>query len=222
MKDFAVIFDNDGVLVDSEHISLIAYRRAIQEQGVDLREEDDDRYCGLTDADIIREMVKVYDKNLDLALFSSRKNDLYYELAEASALPAFPGAREFILSLRGEDVPYALASSGSRKKIAFNLGRAGLDDLFDLVVSGEDFERGKPDPQIFLKAAERLGVPPARCAVIEDSINGLLAARAAGALAVGITNTFAAEKLAAYSDLLVASMAELTPGRIREALSAHA
>jgi len=181
---------------------------------VRLREEDDEKYCGLTDADIIRDMRQVYGADLDLERFSARKRQLYFECASAGEMRAFPGARELVAALRENRVPVALASSGSREKILFNLSRAGLDHLFSVVVSGEDFRRGKPDPEIFLCAARRLGLDAPRCAVIEDSINGLKAARAAGCAAVAVTNTFAASRLAPFADLVVASLAELTPARL--------
>ncbi|MCX7963905.1 MAG: HAD family phosphatase [Candidatus Sumerlaea chitinivorans] len=234
---FGVIFDNDGVLVDSEHISLKAYRQAIREQGVELREEDDARYCGLTDADIIRDMREVYGADLDLERFSSRKRELYFELAAAAgAMRVFDGVRELLELLRANKIPYALASSGSREKILFNLRLANLLEYFDvpaefqgravqardaacrtgIIVSGEDFHRGKPDPEIFLCAAERLGLSPAQCVIIEDSINGLKAARAAGAIAVGVANTFPAEMLQPWADVEVSSMRELTLPRLEE------
>jgi HAD superfamily hydrolase (TIGR01509 family) len=212
----AVIFDNDGVLVDSEHISIIAYRRAVEEQGVALREEDNEKYCGLTDQDIIRDMEKVYGRGLDLARFQERKRELYFELAAVEPMPAFAGARELVRDLVERGIPVALASSGSAEKIAFNLGRAGLQGIIPVIVTGEDFHRGKPDPEIFLCAAEKLGIEPAECAVIEDSINGLLAARAAGMTAVAVTNTFPANRVAEYADVIVKGLDELV-GRMGSA-----
>ena len=214
MKTCAVIFDNDGVLVDSEQFSLLAYREAIREQGVELQGEDDARFCGLTDADIIREMRYIYNTDLDLDLFSERKRELYAKYATKGKMHAFPGVTELLASLNAEGVPYAIASSGSPEKIAFNLNKAGLEKQFDLIISGDDFQRGKPDPEIFLCAANRLGIPPEKCVVIEDSINGLKAARAAKTFAIGITNTFASYALAPHADLLIRSMAELDASRI--------
>jgi beta-phosphoglucomutase-like phosphatase (HAD superfamily) len=150
MNNFGVIFDNDGVLVDSEHYSLEAYQRGIEEQGLKLCEADLERNCGLTDADIVEDLKAVYATDLDLALFSSRKVEIYQQLVESGGLHAFAGVRELLEELRGAGVPCILASSGSRAKIAFNLERAGIADLFPAVVSGEDFQRGKPDPDIVL------------------------------------------------------------------------
>lgn len=217
-----VIFDNDGVLVDTEHFSIEAYRRAIEEQGVKLCDEDNDRNCGLTDADIIRNMKEMYGADLDLDLFSRRKIELYEQLAGSGEIRVFPGARELVKALQAENVPYAVASSGSRSKIAFNLEHAGVADLFPVIVSGEDFRRGKPDPEIVIKSAEKLGFAPESCVVIEDSINGLKAARAAGAVAIGITNTFPAEKLQPHADQIVKSLVELSPARLRQFVNGNA
>lgn len=218
---FGVIFDNDGVLVDSEHISLVAYRQAIREQGVDLREEDDWQYCGLTDADIIRAMREIYGADLDLEQFSARKKALYFELAQREGLGPFAGVEKLIAELKQQNIPYAIASSGSREKILFNLRSASIDSLFPIIVSGEDFHRGKPDPEIFLCAAQRLGLPPTNCAIFEDSINGLKAARAAGGLAIGVTNTFPATVLAPYADVLISSLTEVSVPQIAEWMNNH-
>lgn len=207
----AVIFDNDGVLVDSEPVSLAAYRDAIREQGVDLCEQDDEKYCGLTDADIVRDMEKVYGLELDLPRFQARKRELYFLYARERGLAAFPGARALLEALVAAGRPMALASSAPTEKIGHNLAAAGLEGLFRVVVTGEDFARGKPDPEIFLRAAERLGVEPGRCVVIEDSINGLRAARAAEMFGIGITNTFPADRLAPHADAVVASLDQLMP-----------
>lgn len=215
---FAVIFDNDGVLVDSEPFSIAAYQRAIEEQGVKLSGDDLERNCGLTDADIIADMKTTYGADLDLDLFSQRKAILYRELAEASPMHLFPGTLALIHELQRRSIPFALASSGSREKIAFNLQRAGIHEHFDHIISGEDFHRGKPDPEIFLKAAEVLEMSPERCVVIEDSINGLKAARAAGCFALAVTNTFPAENLRPYADLVVSSLESITVPRIEKLL----
>ena len=205
----AIIFDNDGVLVDSEPVSLCAYREAMGEQGIELSDADDERYCGLTDADIVRDLERMHGCSLNLAQFEARKRELYFAHSESRGMPAFPGARQVLQSMRARGTAVALASSAPREKIAHNLEAAGLVGFFEVVVSGEECERGKPDPEIFLQAARRLKVEPAGCVVVEDSINGLIAARAAGMFAVGVTNTFARERLAPYADAVIERLAEL-------------
>ncbi|MGI8905365.1 MAG: HAD family hydrolase [Candidatus Sumerlaeaceae bacterium] len=218
-----VVFDNDGVLVDTEAFSESAYRTALQEQDVEVDPADAARYCGLTDADILRDMEMRPGIKLDFERFSARKRDLYFEAAaRGHGMRVFPGALELIRSLADAQVPIALASSAARDKIDFNLESSGLRPFFQHIVSGEDFQRGKPDPEIFLTAAHCIGVSPNRCIVFEDSINGLIAARAAGMVAVGISNTFASDQLAHHADYVLESLENVTPAKIRGWLQAGA
>jgi len=216
---FAVIFDNDGVLVDTESFSEEAYKIALEEQGVTVDPSDAERYCGLTDADILRDMQQRHTAPLDFDRFSERKRELYFSAASKASIPVFPGARDLLDNLRQAGVPVALASSAPREKIFFNLEKSGLRADFEHIVSGEDFERGKPDPEIFLRAAERIGAMPGSCVVIEDSINGLKAARAAGMVGVGVTNTFAADRLRPHADHVIAGLGELSTALLSEWIS---
>jgi beta-phosphoglucomutase len=210
-SSFAVIFDNDGVLVDSEAFSEQAYRDALLEQGVEVEAGDGERYCGLTDADILNDLVQRCGRQLDLDQFVARKRDLYFELASRQSMRVFPGALELLESLRLRSVPLALASSAPHEKIDFNLQHSGLGQFFRYVISGEECHRGKPDPEIFLRAGQLLDIEPGQCVVIEDSINGLRAARGAVMTAVGVAHTFTKERLEPYADHIVASLEELTP-----------
>ncbi len=216
MNDIAVIFDNDGVLVDSEGISAVAFVQAAGEQDVVIDPGQMERYCGLTDTDIAADLATMGVGYLDLPSFEKRKRDLYFEMAGGDpGVRSFAGVRRLVESLRDARVPFAVASSGSKRKVAFNLERAGLADLFEHRVSAELVRRGKPDPEIFLKATQLLGMEPSRCVVIEDSINGLKAARAAGMIAVGVTTTFAADRLESYADYVVDSLADVTVEQLR-------
>ena len=207
---FGVIFDNDGVLVDTEAFSEAAYCTALAEQGVQADPADAARYCGLTDADILRDLESRMAMRLDFERFSSRKRDLYFDAARHKAMRVFPGVRTLLDQLKREQVPIALASSAPRDKIEFNLAESGLAGYFGEVVSGEDFVRGKPDPEIFLTSARQIGVPAARCIVFEDSINGLKAARSAGMLAVGVSNTFPVKDLQPFADEVLTTLENIT------------
>ncbi len=216
LSDFAVIFDNDGVLVDSEGISAEAFIEAARDQGVEIDPASMEHYCGLTDAAIAEHLARTGAGRLDLPRFEERKHDLYFEKASADpGVVAFPGARSLVEALRAAGVPVAVASSGSARKVAFNLEKADLADLFPLRISSQDVQKGKPDPEVFLKAAAFLQIDPSRCAVVEDSINGLKAARAAGAFAVAVTTTFTAAQLAPYADWIVPSLKEITLPELR-------
>lgn len=216
MEKFGVIFDNDGVLVDTEAFSEAAYRQALAEMGVEVDPADAERYCGLTDADILRDMQQRYRTDLDFDRFSSRKRELYFTAAAAKDMRVFPGAKELVRKLKEAGVPIALASSAPREKIEFNLERSGLKPFFEHVVSGEDFERGKPDPEIFYTAAMCIDVPAMRCVVFEDSVNGLKAARAAGMFAVGVANTFSTDALRPHADEVLATLEDVDVANLRE------
>jgi HAD superfamily hydrolase (TIGR01509 family) len=195
LSDFAVIFDSDGVIVDSEHFSLAAFREAMEEQDVVLSDKDIMANCGLTDADIIAYVLDKYDLKIDSAQFHHRKHELYEMKVREGNLQACKGAAALLDELSRNKVPFALASSGSIKKISFNLSRIGLMDKFPVIVSGENMEKGKPHPDIFLAAAERLNISPSRCVVFEDSKNGILAAKRAGMFCVAVAGTFSEDAL---------------------------
>jgi len=209
LPDFAVIFDSDGVVVDSEPFSLASFRQAMAEQGISLSDEDIMANCGLTDADIVDYVFRKFSMKVDQQVFHDRKHELYEQKVREGDLKPCDGAIELISSLQTEKIPYALASSGSRKKIRFNLTRVGLFDMFPVVISGEDMERGKPFPDIFLAAARRLETPPERCAAIEDSLNGIEAVHRAGMKSVAVSGTFPADRLG-KADFIVESLEQLT------------
>jgi len=206
--------------VDSERYSLAAFQETCESLGhMNLSDEDVMLNCGLTDPDILIYMERKYGAKMNLEIFSRDKSRRYFDLVSAGGLEVFDGVKELLEELRKARVGFALASSGSREKIAFNLRAVGMQEAFPVVVSGEDVRSGKPAPDLFLEAASRLGARPERCVVIEDSINGLRAAWAAGMAAVGVTNTFPAETLRAEADLLIASMREVNLEMLEKLIS---
>lgn len=214
MPPFGVIFDSDGVIVDSEPFSLAAFRQAMEEQGVFLNDDDIMANCGLTDADIVRYVSEKFGINADLDLFHARKQELYQEMILSGNLKACDGATELLSKLEGEHIPFALASSGSVSKIRLNLTRVGLWDRFPIKISGEDMERGKPHPDIFLASAKRLNLEPDRCVVIEDSLNGIEAAHRAGMKCVAVIGAFSRERLSG-ADFIIDSLSSLTVDKLK-------
>lgn len=209
-KKLGVIFDSDGVLVDSEHISLAAFKQAIEEQGIMLTDEDLWQCCGLTDSSIIAQLEKKYKCQIDLREFSKRKFELYFSYAREKGVYAFPGVKCFLEELENSAVPYALASSGPREKIRFNLTQTGLWHKFKVIVSGEDVIQSKPAPDIFLKAAELLQRRPEECIVIEDSPNGLLGAKRAGMTAIALRTTFKDDTILKDADFIFDTIEKLS------------
>jgi len=205
----AVVFDMDGVIVDSEQLSLDAFGKALSLCGITIDEEDIAHSCGLSDKNIIESMEKKYNKKIDFDLYAKKKVEFYRNNVNENGIHPFPKVRDFIKMLNEKSIKYIVASSGNRKKIQYNLEKTALSDLFKDVLSGEDFDKSKPDPAIFLKAAQRLGVEPSDCLVIEDSINGVKAAKNAKMKCIAITNTFKADKLK-DADLIVDNFSQIT------------
>ena len=175
----AVVFDMDGVLVDSEPFGFEALRRVMARYGLSYAEEENAEFLGRTTLDscrILKARHRLPDSEETLA-------DWYVEgMLEQIARGPIPmaGVPEVLRRVRAAGYRMALASSAEVRVIDANLAALGLRPLFEAVVSGTQVARGKPAPDVFLAAAERLGVPPAACLVVEDSRNGLLAAKAAG------------------------------------------
>lgn len=184
----AVIFDVDGVLVDSYDAHLASWQRLARETGVRFTESDFARTFGRTSADIIRECWPPSDhEETRIRALDDRKEALYREIVSAD-FPAMPGARELIGALAEAGFRLAAGSSGPPENVQLALDRLGVAARFDAMVTGRDVERGKPDPQVFLVASERVGVAPDRCVVVEDAPAGIMAACRAGMAAFGLAS----------------------------------
>ena len=206
-----VIFDCDGVLADSEKLSCGAWLPALARHGVASTLEEVERFLGRSDREVLEHMRRVHRADLPESLVDERLED-YYALARGRLRP-FPGAREALLELQRLGFALAVASSGRPEKIAFSLGEVGLADLLPVVCSATGVARGKPAPDLFLLAAARLGLAPGRCAVVEDSVVGIAAARAARMHPVGFPSGTTAEALAeAGAECVVEDFGSL-PGR---------
>ncbi len=207
----SVIFDMDGVLADSEPLICAAAMEMFRRRGVVVREEDFLPFVGAGENRYIGGVAERHGVELDLAAAKAETYAIYLSLVP-SRLKAFPGAVEFVESCRSAGWRCAVASSADRIKVEANLCQIGLPpESWDALVCAEDVERRKPFPDIFLKAAERLGMNPFQCTVIEDAVNGIEAALAAGMYCVAVATSFPAEALV-KADLVLGSIAELTLG----------
>src|SRR6185503_18486980 len=151
----------------------------------------------------------------------ARKEALFRDEVSA-AFPAMDGGRELVRALHAAGFGLALASSAPPDNVELALERLALRDCFRTVVTGHDVQRGKPDPQVFLLAAERLGVPPARCVVVEDAPVGVAAAHAGGMKAVALLSTRRRREDfdAVKPELLVGSLGEISPAAFDRLLAA--
>lgn len=208
----AVIFDMDGVLVDSFRPHEESWLRAARDAGVEMTREQFATTFGRTSREIIRHF---WGEGLDeeeMRAIDDRKEALYRDLVR-DAFPTMPGAVELIDDLRAAEFRLAVGSSGPPENVELSVRGLGREDSFSAVVTGHDVTRGKPDPEVFRKAAERLGVPPSRCAVIEDAVAGVRAANAAGMVSVALVGTTTREALS-EATLVVESLSELSAARI--------
>ncbi len=194
METAAVIFDMDGVIVDSEPLHERAFRETLaalgygESHGLNFRD-----HVGRSDDELWKDFLRVHRPGLGLEELLALKRRRLLELLRIHQ-PLFPGAVRLIRRLHGR-VPLALASGSERPVIEAVLDLGQLRPCFAVTVSASEVPRGKPAPDIFLHAARALGVKPERCWVIEDSLPGIAAARAAGMRVVAIPNTHPTEAL---------------------------
>jgi len=204
-----VIFDMDGVLTDSEPLINRAAIEMFAEKGLKVLHEDFSPFVGTGEDRYIGGVAEKYKFLLNLPAAKRRTYEIYLDLVPA-LLEAFPGARELVTACRKAGLQTAIASSADRIKICANLQKIGLPlDSWDAVVTGEDIAEKKPAPDIFLKTAGKLSQPAAACVVLEDAVNGVQAAKAAGMRCVAVAQTFPADFLSA-ADLVRARISEVS------------
>lgn len=205
----AVIFDMDGVLTDSEPLINASAIAMFREKGLTVQPADFVPFVGTGENRYIGGVAEKYRFPLDIAEAKRRTYEIYLDLVPQQ-LAAFPGAREIVIQCRQSGLYAAVASSADTIKIEANLRKIGLPpESWDAIISGEDVERRKPDPDIFLSAARKLSVAPGECVVVEDAVNGIQAAKAAGMRCVAVAQTFPAGLLT-DADVVRASVAEVS------------
>jgi HAD superfamily hydrolase (TIGR01509 family) len=213
----AVIFDLDGVLVDSETVWNDARREVVEESGGLWREDAQRAMMGMSSVEWSRYMREELGVPLEVDAISRAVVERV-ERRFRERLPLLPGAREAVASLASR-WPLALASSANRPIIALALELAGLESYFRATVSSEEVAHGKPAPDVYLEAARRISCEPARCAAVEDSANGLRAAASAGMKLIAVPNPHfpPPEDVLARADVVLSSIRELSP-RVVDAL----
>lgn len=208
----AVLFDLDGVIVRSDEYHYRGWKRMADDEGWDFDKTLNHQLRGVSRMDslqIILDHNGVEISEGRKRALADRKNGYYRDsLAGMNENDYIPGARKLMEELAGADVRMAICSSS--RNAPFILDVLGIADRFDTVVSGHDIERAKPDPQIFLLAAERLGVPAERCVVFEDAESGIQAAHNAGMHAVGVGSP---DHLPS-AKIVVRDLAEVTADRL--------
>ena len=200
----AILWDMDGVLVNSMEFHYQAYREVLSQYGRDLsREEYLTSLIGLRNYVILRRLLG--DLPLEEVERLMAAKEAAFRRRVAGNVQPLPGAAELVRRAHEARLKQAIVSSTPCENIELVVDSLGLRSLFDTLVGEEDAQHGKPDPEGFLVAAERLSVPPSDCVVIEDAPEGIAGGKAAGMRCIGVTTTRAPEKLA-QADLVVSSL----------------
>lgn len=223
----AVIFDFDGVITDSEILHFRAFNAVLAPHGFELgKHEYYKDYLGLSDKDCFRSLIgegRLPIPETHVPALIQQKTRIFEKLARTEGR-IIEGVREFLGLLTGAQVPIAICSGALRPEIELILEEAGLRDRFDVIVSAEEVRHGKPDPEGFLLALQKLNdvwpdpIAPGSCIVVEDSHWGLQAARAAGMRTVAVTNTYDAAQLK-QADKVVHRLDDLTLDDLRRICS---
>jgi HAD superfamily hydrolase (TIGR01509 family) len=191
----AILFDMDGVLLDSESYICRAGILMFQEKGYEVSANDFLEFTGMGENRYLGGVAEKHGIPFDLENDKARCYEIYGKIV-AGKLKAFEGVVEFIEKCRARKLKLAVASSADPPKVEINLSEIGIpSSTFDSVLTGLDIEHKKPSPDIFLKAAASLGVDAADCLVIEDAISGVAAGKAAGARVLALTTSFSSEEL---------------------------
>jgi len=202
----AVLWDLDGTLVDSEAFHWQSWRYALDADGVKVTFDQFKASFGQRNDRILRVWLGPDATIERINRVADAKEGEYRRLAETHGLTPLPGAAHWLERLQQEGWRQAIASSAPRLNVEVMLRALHLTLYFDAIVSSEDVKHGKPDPEVFLTAAARLGVPPSHAVVVEDAVAGIEAARRAGMRSVGVSMTTPLD-----ADVAVTSLAELPP-----------
>ena len=191
----AVLFDMDGVLVDSEAFICQAGRTMFAEKGYSVLAEDFLPFTGMGENRYLGGVAEKHQIPFDLEKDKARTYEIYADLVRGKLSP-LDGVHDFIGKCRKLGLKLAVASSADTVKVNINLEEIGLElDLFQAVVTGLDIEHKKPAPDIFLKAAQLVNADPGHCLVVEDAISGVAAGKAAGARVLALTTSFSPDDL---------------------------
>lgn len=215
LPDIGFIFDWDGVVVDSSAQHEKSWEElAIAEKQV-LPEGHFKEGFGKKNDWIMKNVLKWTEDPEEIARLADEKERLYRKIVRETGLSPLPGVRAFIESFKAKGYRSSIGSSTPRANILAVLKITQLEGLFTDIVAAEDVTIGKPNPAVFIKAADNVGLPPEQCVVFEDSIGGIEAGLAAGSKVVGITTTNSAEILSAAGvDLVVDSFEEISVERM--------
>lgn len=205
-----MILDLDGLMIDSEPLQLKAMNVALMDLGIQLSEPEWKLMVGHKTEENFLQILNDYQLNTDLLPLIERKNYAYRQIIRKHA-PPMPGLYELIHNIKETSWKLAIASSSVKDDINIILKMLDLEKSFDVVISGDQVLCGKPDPEIFLKTSLKLRTSPNKCLVLEDTVYGVNAAKAAGMFCIAIPNKYTATQDFSNASLVLKSLVEITP-----------
>lgn len=219
----AVIFDMDGVIALTEQFHLKAWKRIYQELGLDFSREEFENYFGMATNDILkllRDQGRISMDDEELLRTGTRKKSYSMQEMRGKIKP-MDGLVEKIKEIKESGLKVGLATSATSEICQTTLEECNVKEIFDSTTTSDQVKRSKPDPAIYLKAAETLGIKPSRCMVIEDSQNGIIAAKEAGMKAIAIPTAYTEHLDFSRADLVLGSIAELDIDTIKDQGDKH-
>ncbi len=219
MNGLGLIFDMDGVLIDSYQAHLESWRVTCAGRGLTITDEQFNAGFGRTSREFIRATWPGRFDDDGVREFDSEKEAAYRHILQTN-FPEMDGAADLIQSAHAAGFRLAIGSSAPPANVAVAVEQLSNGHLIEATVDGSQVQHGKPHPDVFLIAARKLGIDPAHCAVIEDALVGIEAAHRAGMTAIALLGSAPPEALAANANLVVGSLNELNPSRIRGLINA--
>lgn len=206
----AIIFDMDGVLVDSEPFHIEIEKRQFMLNGLDISDEEHHRYLGVASDVMWKEIGQNHNLNLPVEkLIEQNKSESIRFFSELDEIPVMPGLIELLERLKQKNYPRAVASSSFPEIIDLILEKTGLEKYFEVVVSSQEAGKSKPEPDVFLLAAQKMGVHPENCLVFEDSKNGIKAAKSAGMKCIAFQGPSANPEHQRLADAIITDFGDL-------------
>lgn len=217
MSEFGVLFDMDGVIVDSLKHHVEASRMFAEKHGIHLSEKEiREKYFGRRNQDWMPELFGEKLTAGEIKDLADEKEAVFREIYEPE-IKLLDGLFKLLQDLRAHDIPMIVGSSAPGENIKFVLEKTAIVNFFNGYLDDSQVSKGKPEPEIYIKAAKAIGLPPQRCIVIEDSAAGIEAGKRAGAKVIGITTTHPREKLP-EADLMIDNFHELNYQKMRKLL----
>lgn len=214
-RHFGVIFDLDGVIVDSNPTHTVALRQFCAQHGHQLSDEElKAKIYGRANKDWLPDIFGDRMTASEYKQLAEEKEALFRQLF-APIIKPLNGLVAFLERLAQQHIPRAVASSAPPENVDYVLEKTGTKKYFEIILNENSIRKGKPDPEIYLKTARLLQLPPAQCAVFEDAWSGIRAARAAGCKVIGVTTTHTREEFESVTDLVIANFEEIEPEDLR-------